>query len=122
MNDLNKLAQEIYAGNRLRGFDAAGENIGQSLMLVVSELGEALEAHRKGRYADIDAFEAKMKINAGFCPAFTSHIKDTFEDEIIDSLIRLFDLCGALNIDIERYMPLKLEFNSTRPYRHGKAY
>ena len=34
--------------------------------------------------------------------SFQETIKDTFQDEIADSFIRLFDLCGGLQIDIEK--------------------
>jgi len=71
-------------------------------MLVVSELGEAIEAHRTG--------------------SFGIGQKDTFEDEIADAIIRLFDLCGGLGIDIEKQMEWKTAFNEKREVRHGKAY
>lgn len=130
MNNLNKLSKQIYEGNKLRGFDVAKENIGQSLMLVVSELAEALEADRKGKYANLEVFEnymAEDDINEGdldlyFKQSFQETIKDTFEDEIADSIIRLFDLCGGLGIDIEKHIELKLRYNSTRAYKHGKRY
>ena len=72
------------------------------LMLVVSELGEAIEAHRTG-LAGLEA-------------------KDTFEDEIADTVIRIFDMCEGFGIDLERHIELKLEYNRTRPYKHGKKY
>ena len=128
MNDLNKLAKEIYEGNKLRGFDVSKENIGQTLMLVVSELAEALEADRKGKHADLVAYEKRLEdINNGRRKfkgphMFTEDIKDTFEDEIADSIIRLFDLCGGFGIDIEKHIDLKLQYNATREFMHGKRY
>lgn len=84
------------------------KNIGELLMLIVSELGEALEAHRCGRFADnkeldhiLNSFEeyhdngSVMQI-AG---RYSTQIKDTFEDKIADVFIRLFDLCGYYNLD-----------------------
>jgi NTP pyrophosphatase (non-canonical NTP hydrolase) len=53
---------------------------------------------------------------------FKAVVKDTFEDEIADTIIRLFDLCGWLGIDIHKHIMLKLNYNSTRPYKHGKAF
>lgn len=123
MNNLNTLSKEIYEGNKRRGFDTAKENIGQSLMLVVSELAEALEADRKDRRARTEPFETDMKAAPnGFEINFGAWVKDTFEDEIADAIIRLFDLCGALDIDIERHIELKLKYNETREFRHGKKY
>ena len=49
-------------------------------------------------------------------------MKDTFEDEIADTVIRIFDMCEGFGIDLERHIELKLEYNRTRPYKHGKKY
>lgn len=136
MNNLNKLSKQIYESNKLRGFDASKENVGQTLMLVVSELAEALEADRKDKRKMLNVFEqdldyAKLSIsdfeteneNCDWLKnRFETTIKDTFEDEIADSLIRLFDLCGAFGIDIDKHVDLKLRYNSTRSYKHGKKY
>ena len=54
--------------------------------------------------------------------AFERCIKDTFEDEIADAFLRLMDLCGAMNIDIEKHIRMKAEYNKLRPTKHGKAY
>jgi NTP pyrophosphatase (non-canonical NTP hydrolase) len=85
------------------------KNIGELLMLIVSELGEALEAHRNDRFSDKKDIEA-MCHNIGvfdsgiWISTFESQIKDTFEDEIADVFLRLFDLCGYLGIeDLENF-------------------
>lgn len=138
MKNLNDFSKEIYEGNKLRGFDVAKENIGQSLMLVVSELSEALEADRINKHANLKSFEHKLKKsviinNPDLCSAeispdtaykayFEYSIKDSFEDEIADAIIRLFDLCGGLGIDIESHIKYKLEYNSKRQFKHGKSY
>ena len=122
MNNLNELSKQIYEGNKLRGFDVSKENIGQTLMLVVSELAEALEADRKNMHSDFDTFDKMNRNELQFNQAFYANIKDTFEDEIADSFIRLFDLCGGLGIDIEKHIDFKLRYNSTRSFKHGKRY
>ena len=112
---LNYLAQEIYQNNKEKGFWDKERNVGEMLMLVTSELGEAMEAHRKGRFANLEAYEE-------FSEDFEDAIKDTFEDEIADSVIRLLDMCGGLGIDIDTHIRLKLEYNKTRERLHGKKY
>lgn len=87
-------------------------NIGEMLMLIVSELGEALEAHRCGKFADWAAYhnlcsttnkvtgdKADTVFNSS---AFSIYIKDSFEDEIADVYIRLLDLCGYLGIEPDK--------------------
>ena len=67
----------------------------EKLMLVVTELSEAMEAYR---HEDIK----------------------NFKEEIADTFIRLCDICGSVNIDIEREIRTKMEVNKKRPYLHGK--
>ena len=112
---LNELAEEIYQNNKEKGFWDKERNVGEMLMLVTSELGEAMEAHRKGRFANLEAYEE-------FSEDFEDAIKDTFEDEIADSVIRLLDMCGGIGIDIDTHIKLKLEYNKTRERLHGKSY
>jgi NTP pyrophosphatase (non-canonical NTP hydrolase) len=127
---MNKLAQEIHANACAKGFWDQPRPIAQILMLVVCELAEAVEADREGRRADLEAFErgsagASMFWEASkdrWCGSFKAHVKDAFEDEIADAIIRLLDLCCHLGIDIERHIALKMEYNATRERLHGKAY
>lgn len=126
---LNDFCKEVFETNKLKGFDVSKENIGQTLMLVVSELSEALEAHRKRRYADVNNFNTGIELCSDFKPepdrfkdSFQVNIKDTFEDEIADAAIRIFDLCGGLGIDLDWHIKQKRRYNSLREYKHGKAY
>ena len=82
------------------------KNIGELLMLIVSELGEALEAHRCGRFAPKKLFsivenkEIDWKIKMPI-EDYDRMFKNTFEDEIADVFVRLFDLCAYLGIEPE---------------------
>lgn len=105
------------------------KNIGELLMLVVSELGEALEAHRKDYRADVVSFNIGFDTAALihgypliFKERFEQDIKDTFEDELADAVIRIADMCGYLGIDLEKHIELKMKYNESRPYKHGKKY
>jgi len=97
-------------------------------MLCVSEISEALEADRKSKIANVHSLSVFIRngldcnVDSVFKAEFESHIKDTFEDEIADTIIRLLDLCGYKNIDIEKHIELKLRYNETREHMHGKLY
>lgn len=67
------------------------------LMLIVSELGEALEAIRKGDVQN----EA---------------------EEVADAFIRILDYCGTYRIDLGVATVKKMAVNEGRPYKHGKAF
>jgi len=100
--DINTWIKEIHATAKEKGWWDSKRNTAEMLMLIVTELGEACEADRKGIYG----YEEK----------------DTFEDEIADAVIRIFDMCGGLGIDLEKQMKWKTEFNKTRKKKHGKKY
>ncbi len=118
---MNSLAQSIHAINREKGFWDQERNIGEMLMLITSELGEAMEAHRKGKFANWDAY-AKALNKPEQEDAFKLHIKDSFEDEITDALIRIMDMAAGLEINLEKHLEAKIGFNKLRPRLHGKKY
>lgn len=116
-NRLNELAKRIHQDNVERGFYDEKRELGTLLMLIVSEVSEALEADRKGKHVNIHEIAEYANPDK-----FKEYVKDTFEDEIADTFIRLFDLVGYLGIDIEAHIGAKLAFNKTRGHKHGKKY
>lgn len=195
MKNLNELAHKIHESNKLRGFDVAQDNIGQSLMLIVGEISEAMDAHQCGRFADMKEYDSEIayiaenfpraNIEGGFRLApFEKYIKNTFEDELADIVMRMLDYCAAFGVDVEheykrtnvcyydnigemllycteaitaykkttlvcetlkrvhlarpikiaekiafhhdinleKHIALKMRYNETRPYKHGKRY
>ena len=82
------------------------------LMLIVSELSEAMEGHRKD-LNDTHLTNRKM-----------------FEVEMADALIRLLDLAGATGIDLAGAYIDKMQYNAhradhkpeARASEHGKKY
>lgn len=119
--NINEVSETIHKQNKEKGFYDEPVEIGTLLMLVVSELSEALEADRKGKYYMAHDMEFDTD-NILFPKLFDAFVKDTFEDEIADAVIRLLDLCGYLNIDISSHIRLKVAYNKTRPNKHGKKY
>lgn len=129
---LNDSSAKIHEIAKAKGFWDSEREVGTLLMLCVSELSEALEADRKNKVADTNRYyemiakvqdytreDFKLEKEKYY---FESYIKDTFEDEIADTVIRILDLCGARGIDIEKHINLKLKYNATRERMHGKAY
>lgn len=127
MTNLNELAKEIHDNACEKGFWDNPKEIGTLLMLCVSELAEAMEADRKENFT-----EHTLKIAHSFaftpyfqkedCSLFENTIKDTFEDELADTIIRILDLCGRKNIDIEWHIEQKMKYNATREKLHKKKY
>lgn len=81
----------------------AGAIVAQKLCLSHSELSEAMEGHRKGLMDD------KLP-----------HRK-MIEVELADAAIRIFDLAGALGLDLGAAIDEKLKFNQQRPDHKPEA-
>ena len=113
---LNELSKQFHKFQIDSGFD--NSDITQRLMLVHSEISEAFEAFRKDKYANIDAYKNHL-ITGTFKQSFGDWIKDTFEDEMADSIIRLLAMCAENNIDIEKHIQLKMKYNELRGFKYG---
>ena len=124
---MNKLAREINDVNKSKGFWDNMEYsieltkdqvrfigldkhikdafIAQKLALVHTEVSEAVEATRLPDYEK---------------DGYGLYHKDSFADELADTIIRVLDICGQLNIDIEKQIEWKLNKNKSREFMHGK--
>lgn len=102
---LDFFAKLCYTASLAKGFwSELPRNKGEMIALMHSELSEMLEGVRKpGPDSHI--------------PEFTSE-----EVELADLLIRAFDYAGGFNLRIGNALEAKLVFNSTRPYKHNKAF
>ncbi|MBK67635.1 MAG: hypothetical protein CMP22_05855 [Rickettsiales bacterium] len=84
---------DLKTGKELNGED---RNMGELLMLCVTELAEAMEGARKSLKDD------KLP-----------H-RDMVEVELADTIIRILDLSGGYGLDVGGALAEKLAFNMTR--------
>lgn len=96
--DIRHFIRECHRIAKVKGWWDEERNDGELIALMHSELSEALEAMR--------AHSTKVAV----------------AEELADCCIRIFDYCGARNIDLEKTLLKKMEYNKTRPYRHGKKF
>lgn len=127
-------------------------NMGEMLMLMTSELAEALEEHRDGHdpvwYKAVipevptdtdqsgwsaEAKEAYNKLRYGAGGDITKRDHEALVNvgvlkpeglavELADCIIRCLDTMQSLGVDVEEVVTEKMRFNASRPYKHGKAY
>lgn len=98
--------QDIHTGQPVE------RNVGELLMLCVSELAEGMEGHRKNLMDDKLPHRPMLEV------------------ELADCMIRLLDLAGGLNLDLAGAFYEKMIYNATRAdHTHearlapgGKAY
>lgn len=109
---LNELRDEIHATAREKGWYNDGErNIPEALALIHAEVSEALEEYRD---------RGRLGLNEVFARIPGDPAKpEGFAVEVADILIRCLDLAGYLKIDIDKVVRQKMDYNKTRPYRHG---
>jgi NTP pyrophosphatase (non-canonical NTP hydrolase) len=98
---LSELARGVHALNErwwtnLKTGERYDRNVGELLMLVVSELAEALEGDRKGLMDDKLPHRRMIEV------------------ELADAVIRILDMAGGLGLDIGGAFDEKLAYNATR--------
>lgn len=103
INILRQLQADIHQANVDAGWwtdletgERKQRNKGELLMLIVTEIAEAMEGERK------DLMDDKLP-----------HRKNA-EVELADAFIRILDYCGGFGYDLAGAMQDKLEFNRTR--------
>ena len=120
---IDKLAKEIHQNAKDKGFFETDRNLGELLCLIHSEVSEALEADRKSKYCKQDVKQIlEIEDNNKFQKFFENSVKNTFEDELADVLIRVLDLAAYKNIDLETHINAKMKYNALRAKKHGKKY
>lgn len=116
---LDSLAQQINDWAARKGFNTtpldnfltSAEEAGfillhlktTKLMLVVTELAEAVEGLRKPVASSLEGFTNE-------------------EEEIADAIIRLFHYAGQFKLRLGDAVLAKMAKNEGRPYKHGKAF
>lgn len=100
------LVRDVDEWAHFKGWrDNKDTTVGDRLMLMVTEVAEAMEEHRTGHKPD---------------EIYVLHDKpEGIPIELADVVIRIADFCGLYGIDLEAALAQKLAFNQNRPYRHG---
>lgn len=159
-DQIGYMAETIHRVSTEHGFTPpSSENLPEKLMLSVSELAEALEAHRdeqeevyfvykstdrmpimehsysdgnvvflKNDGSEWGTWTMEQAVDAGWFEAKPEGVLV----EIADSIIRNLHMMHSLMHDekgrqISRYsiseiLRMKIDYNSTRPFKHGRSY
>ena len=105
MGQINELVQNAHDTAREKGWWDTTQSFGTLIALCHSELSEALEEYRAG--------ESPHRIY------HHSAKPEGIPIELADVVIRIMDMCGYYEIDLEEAIRQKMEYNETRQYKHG---
>lgn len=78
------------------GYERKNRNTGELLMLIVSEIAEAMEGDRKNLMDDKLPHRKQLEV------------------ELADALIRIFDFCAGKGLDVGGAFVEKMEYNARR--------
>lgn len=115
--DLQKLSQEAFETAKAHGWHDEEQPDETYLMLIITEIAEAVQADRKDKHADVDKFKEYKTYYGTFLPSeeirtirfredFEAYIKNSVEDELSDVVIRCLDLAGLRNIEFDYALKL----------------
>ena len=103
---IKNLVKNSYEIAQEKGWWDQDRDVPHILALVHSEVSEALEAYRES-----GANETFHRL--------TDNKPEGLVYELADVLIRVADLAGKYNLDLETAVREKTKYNSQREYRHG---
>ena len=115
--DLEKLKNEAFETAKAHGWHDKDLSDETYLMLIITEIAEAVQADRKGKHADVAKFKEYQTYYVTFLPSeeiitirfredFEEYIKNSVEDELSDVVIRCLDLAGLRNIEFDYALKL----------------
>ena len=103
-DDWQDLIERVQMNAEDKGFHDVKLSDEQKLMLIISEVAEAMEADREGRLARPMPEDWQTLNDEDFKMTFLRNVKDSLEDELADAVIRMMD-SGYLDDTEEIVLP-----------------
>lgn len=116
--ELASLAGDAFENAYKHGFYSESTEIETALMLIITEMSEAVQADRKNRHGSIEDYESEIQMGRDIPTAYKNTLEGTVESEFADIAIRILSLLGWMNSK----KPIRLESNNilTDEYQIGK--
>lgn len=102
------LANDAYLNAQRHGFYPDNTDITTALMLIITEMAEAVQADRHNRHGSIEDYDSEIQMGRDIPTAYKNTLEGTVESEFADVGIRILSLLGWMNSK----SPIKINSNS----------
>ena len=101
--NLNELKDRAYKTAKAHGWHDQELSDETYLMLIITEIAEAVQAYRKGIRPDIEGYKEFVEAHddTAITYAFDKYIKGCVEEELADVVIRSLDFAGLHGWDLQ---------------------
>lgn len=90
---LKQFMTKAYENAKANGFYKPDLDINQALMLIITEMGEAIQASRHNRHGSIDGYNTYLEVSDEHV-AYEESLEGTVESEFADITLRIISLLG----------------------------
>ena len=94
------LANDAYLNAQRHGFYPDNTDIATALMLIITEMAEAVQADRHNRHGSIEDYESEIQMGRDIPTAYKNSLEGTVESEFADIAIRILSLLGWMKSNI----------------------
>lgn len=112
---IRRIQHLVYGIAKANGWHGKLRPPAEALLLIVTEIAEVYEEIRDGREQGIQYEEAAWHNGK-------QDLSDKpigIDIELADIFIRLLDMAEEWHVDLAFAIHIKMQYNTTRPYRHG---
>ena len=95
--ELVVLANDAYLNAQRHGFYPDNSDITTALMLIITEMAEAVQADRHNRHGSIEDYESEIQMGRDIPTAYKNTLEGTVESEFADVGIRILSLLGWMD-------------------------
>lgn len=95
--ELASLAEDAFKNADKHGFYPENTEIETALMLIITEMAEAVQADRHNRHGSIEDYESEIQMGRDIPTAYVNSLEGTVESEFADIAIRILSLLGWMN-------------------------
>lgn len=89
---LKQLMTKAYETAKAKGFYKSDLDINQALMLIITEMGETIQAQRHNRHGSLEDYNKWLGVSKE--QAYEESLEGTMESEFADIAIRIISLLG----------------------------